>query len=190
MKKISLLIILAFVTVSSKAQIHETDYEIKITEFYKNLETKLVSDTIINVDSLSKTEIKNKLKNVFSRDFFVSSKSVLDNESDNQLTYVYITHNLDTWISPTPMYIRLIAQIKDRKYKLSFYDDGNVYEARTSNTVEMPARSFYVSGYFKNSGNVRHGFGILKPVNIYRNEIYKTELLIIQLMKMELKDSW
>ena len=65
MKKIVLFMFLIFFGIKgfSQSKIYQPDYEIKLTEFYKNIDTKLEVDSVIIVDSLSKQEIKNKIKN-------------------------------------------------------------------------------------------------------------------------------
>ena len=46
-------------------------------------------------------------------------------------------------------YIKLVIQFKGGKFKLSYYDDGNVYQSPEKYTMPLSARSKHFIDYFK-----------------------------------------
>jgi hypothetical protein len=92
----------------------------------------------------------------------VNLKEVMVSETDNQIVLVYIIKTPNylkfktlgiTTITPVnyDWYIRLIAQFKDGKIRVQFYDDGNVYKlseySQYGNTPAVPTRSIFIKTF-------------------------------------------
>jgi hypothetical protein len=124
---------------------------------YEDLESKLYTSKVIEISGKSQKELQNTFKN-WAGTTFVNLREVMVSETDNQIVLVYIekvpvsmkvllSNFNDVW----SLYVRLVAEFKDGKMRVSIYDDGNVFKAGTysqyGNVPATQARSFYISSF-------------------------------------------
>ena len=150
-----------------------------IDSLYENKNEFLLFSKIVQTDSLTKEQIIKNIKN-WSGTNFVNSKEVLVSETDEQLVYNYITNEFSTKTLGISVvydwYIRLVIQIKDKKFRLLFYDDGNAYWPSTSRyTSNISARTYHLTQYFNKQGiaktSYEKGLQNLKNSIIYTSDI-------------------
>lgn len=124
---------------------------------YEDVSSKLFVSKVIEMPGKTQKEISTQFKNWASTSF-VNLREIMVSETDNQIVLNYITKT-PTYMKmlgmKTPLvyswYVRVVAQFKDGKAKISFFDDGNVYipseyltYSRTT-TPATPARSMFIS---------------------------------------------
>jgi hypothetical protein len=126
---------------------------------YEDVSSKLFVSKVIEMPDKTQKEISTQFKN-WASTAFVNLREIMVSETDNQIVLNYITKTptyMRTLGLKTPLvyswYVRVVAQFKDGKAKISFFDDGNVYipseyltYARTT-TPATPARSMFISGW-------------------------------------------
>ena len=124
---------------------------------YEDATSKLFISKVIEVPNKTQKELATQFKNWASTSF-VNLREVIVSETDNQIVLNYITRTnsyFKTLGMKNPVeyswYVRLVAQFKDGKIRVQFYDDGNVFRpgeyltyARTT-TPSTPARSMFIS---------------------------------------------
>lgn len=138
------------------------------TEFYKDVNSRLVSEKIIIFDSINKQELMNRFEN-WAGTSFRNYSEVRTSKTDNQITLLYVSNS---------MYIIMNVEFKDYKIRLSFYDDGNVYiPSSYSGNIYIPgvaARSRHMINYFDSDGVLEY-----KPGNGMLNIKGRTASMII-----------
>ncbi|WP_395616688.1 DUF4468 domain-containing protein [Aquirufa sp.] len=149
------LMIIAFLLVSFVTL--SQDEVIPQLKPYEDLESKLYTSKVIEISGKSQKELLNTFKN-WAGTTFVNLREVMVSETDNQIVLVYIekvpvsmkvllTNFNDVW----SLYVRLVAEFKDGKMRVSLYDDGNVFKPGTysqyGNVPATQARSFYISSF-------------------------------------------
>ncbi len=138
------------------------------TEFYKDVNSRLVSEKIIIFDSINKQELMNRFEN-WAGTSFRNYSEVRTSKTDNQITLLYVSNS---------MYIIMNVEFKDYKIRLSFYDDGNVYiPSSYSGNIYIPgvaARSRHMINYFDSDGVLEY-----KPGNGMFNIKGRTASMII-----------
>jgi hypothetical protein len=122
---------------------------------YEDATSKLFVSKVIQMNGKTQKELSTQFKNWASTSF-VNLREVMVSETDNQIVLNYITKT-PTYMKmlgiKTPLvyswYVRLVAQFKDGKVKISFFDDGNVFipaeVTRYATTPSTPARSMFIS---------------------------------------------
>ena len=160
MKKLFLVLTMVFGALVSNAQDEEIVPTIKP---FEDISTYLYTSKVIEVPNKTQKELNQQFKN-WASTAFVNLKEVLVSETENQIVLVYIIQpigyfkmmGLKTYY-PFKHYVRMVAQFKDGKCKISMFDDGNVFsyggyignfkspdtQARTihfigANTIEKP----------------------------------------------------
>ena len=123
---------------------------------YEDAKNFLFISKVIEVPNKSQKELLTQFKNWASTSF-VNLREVIVSETDNQIVLNYITKTNSYFKylgmkSPViySWYVRLVAQFKDGKMRIQFYDDGNVfrpgeYSKYTGTSPSTPARSMYIS---------------------------------------------
>ena len=149
------LMIVAFLLVSF-ASISQ-DEAIPQLKPYEDLEAKLYTSKVIEVSGKSQKELQNTFKN-WAGTTFVNLREVMVSETDNQIVLVYIekvpitmkvllSNFNDVW----SLYIRLVAEFKDGKMRVSIYDDGNAFRpgsySQYGSVPATQARTFYISSF-------------------------------------------
>jgi len=126
-----------------------------IDSLYSDKEQLLINQEIIVVDSVSREELINRIKN-WGGVSFVNLKEVLVSESQDQLVFTYVTSGFyvkSMGITSTlDWYVRMVVQVKDGRIRVQQFDDGNVFRPGSySGGVSVPAtqaRVYHLDDYF------------------------------------------
>jgi len=119
---------------------------------YEDAKNMLFISKVIEIPGKTQKELQTQFKNWASTSF-VNLREVMVSETDNQIVLNYITKTNTYFkilgaknIYTMDWYVRLVAQFKDGKIRIQFYDDGNVYKpSQYSGYPSTPARSMYIS---------------------------------------------
>jgi hypothetical protein len=135
-------------------------------DIYQDSSSLIVFQQVIRTDSVGKTELKKRFKN-WGGKAYINFSEVLVSETDDQMVLVYIVDvpgkdGIGKW------YVRMIANFKDDRVRISLYDDGNA-----------PARQFKTTIYFDRFGKIDPSKSIMwknahNGVIRWRNEILST----------------
>lgn len=153
MKKILILAILIGASItptfsqSEETEVLKTVGILHIDSVYQDKTTYLLFSKVIQMDSLSQSEIRERVKNWAGRSF-VNMEEVLVSETESQLVFNYI-ENYSTKLASMQEYTRMIVQIKDNRLKVSFYDDGNVFISGSGSAPSVPSRTQFIKDYFR-----------------------------------------
>jgi hypothetical protein len=153
MKKVLLGLVLVLGTLVSIAQ----DEVIRNLKDFEKAGEGLYISKVIEIPNKTQKELQTQFKNWASTSF-VNLREVMVSETDNQIVLNYITKTpnyLKVLGMKTPFnydwYVRLVAQFKDGKVRIQFYDDGNVYRpiertgaGGTNQFSATPARSTFI----------------------------------------------
>lgn len=121
---------------------------------WEDINSKLYVSKVIEFDGKSQKDLIVLYKN-WASVAFVNLKEVLVGETESQIVFRYILNTSANYkimgmkgTSGFDWYVRLIAQFKDGKVKVSFFDEGNVPTPSTSvNGIIVPGSpsgSYYV----------------------------------------------
>jgi hypothetical protein len=177
MKKLLLGLVLVFRALVSNAQTQEVVPDLKP---YEDISSRLFISKVVEMPGKTQKEISTQFKNWASTSF-VNLKEVMVSETENQIVLNYIT-NTNTYfklfgvknIYTMDWYVRLVAQFKDGKIRIQFYDDGNVYKpSQYSGYPSSPSRSMYVSVVTNKPESFKD---MHKSVNIMYNLHYQWQL--------------
>ena len=150
------LLVLTMVLVSFVS--YGQDEIIRDVKKFEDATSGLYVSKVIEISNKTQKDLQTQFKNWASTSF-VNLREVMVSETDNQivLNYIIKTPNyLKTLGMKIPMdydwYIRLVAQFKDGKIRVQFYDDGNVFKPGEINkygppTSATPARSMFIKAF-------------------------------------------
>ena len=171
MKKILLVLTLTLGTLVSNGQ----DEVIRNLKDFEKAGEGLYISKVIEIPNKTQKELQTQFKNWASTSF-VNLREVMVSETDNQIVLNYITKTpnyLKTLGMKIPMdyswYIRLVAQFKDGKVCVQFYDDGNAFKpgeySKYGNVPATPARSMFIKSIIytpkpENSKDLHRASGI------------------------------
>jgi hypothetical protein len=152
MKKIIVLLFLTMSFVSYSQE--ETIPQLKP---YEDLASKLYSSKVIEIAGKTQKELQNNFKNWASTSFN-NLREVMVSETDNQIVLVYITKEpalvktiMMTVTIDRSWYVRLVAEFKEGKMRVSIYDDGNVFQpgeySQYGSVPAVQARTQFVSSF-------------------------------------------
>lgn len=159
MKKILFLTFFTSVLLTSFAQNSEIVPDLLP---YDDIKTKLFRSKVIEFPDKSQKDLITLFKNWASTSF-VNLKEVTVSETDNQIVLNYITKT-ETYFRLMGVknsyymdwYVRLVAQFKDGKIRIQFYDDGNVFKpSQYAGYPSTPSRNFYVSSFITKPESVK-----------------------------------
>lgn len=130
------------------------DSDIPELKTWEDINSKLYVSKVMEFEGKSQKELSVLFKNWASISF-VNLKEVLVGETESQIVIRYILNTSANYkimgmkgTSGFDWYVRLIAQFKDSKVKVSFFDEGNVPTPSTSiNGIIVPGSpsgSYYV----------------------------------------------
>jgi hypothetical protein len=147
MKKIALFLTLVL-SFFAKSQF-------QIDSLYTDKEQLLINQKVIIVDSVSREELINRIKN-WGGVSFVNLKEVLVSETQDQLVFTYVTSGFyvkSMGITSTlDWYVRMVVQVKDGRIRVQQFDDGNTFRPGSySGGVSVPAtqaRLYNLDDYF------------------------------------------
>jgi hypothetical protein len=121
-------------------------------DIYQDSSSLIVFQQVIRTDSIGKTELKKRFKN-WGGKAYINFSEVLVSETDDQMVLVYIVDcpgkdGIGKW------YVRMIANFKDDRVRISLYDDGNVFIPASQYSNGLSARASNVTVYFKRYGKI------------------------------------
>lgn len=147
---------------------------------YEDSATRLFISKVIEISGKNQKDISNQFKN-WASIAFANLREVMVSETENQIVLNYITETSSYMKSlgmkiPFSMnwYVRIVAQFKDGKARIQFYDDGNAFKpgeySRYGSVPAIPARSQYISYFTIKPASVKE---MHKPVNVHYNLHYQ-----------------
>jgi hypothetical protein len=125
MRKLNLILLLltSFTTLFAQNTKQEKD-TVFLSEIYLDETTYLVSQKVLEFDSINANELMVRFENWAGQNFRNYDK-VRTSKTDSQITLTYITSSFS---SSLDFYINMVIEFKDNKIRVQFYDDGNVYK--------------------------------------------------------------
>jgi len=148
-------------------------------DIYQDSSSLTVFQQVVNTDSVGKTELKKRFKNWGAKQF-VNLSQVIVSETDDQMVLVYVVNvpwvvksaAFGTYNSKIGWYVRLVANFKDDRVRITQTDYGNTGSSGVS------ARSQRITSWFDRTGKIDPRKNINRPtyemVINWRNEILST----------------
>jgi hypothetical protein len=107
-----------------------------LSKILKDESVNLVSEVVITFDSINSNELINRFEN-WGGQSFRNYSEVRTSKTSEQITIRYVTTSF-----VLDMYVILIAEFKDNKIRLRFYDSGSTY------IRPIPSGSYKIKSYF------------------------------------------
>ncbi len=125
MRKLNLILILltSFTTLFAQNTKQEKD-TVFLSEIYLDETTYLVSQKVLEFDSINANELMVRFENWAGQNFRNYDK-VRTSKTDSQITLTFITSSFSASLD---FYLNMIVEFKDNKMRVQIYDDGNVYK--------------------------------------------------------------
>jgi hypothetical protein len=108
---------------------------------YKNRTTHLMIEKIIQVPNKSQKEINLLIKEWGGLNFR-NLKDVITSDSDGQITMVFVKSGTISY----DWYVRSVIQIKDGRFRVQLFDDGNCFIGG----LNIPERTCHLDFFFNN----------------------------------------
>ncbi|MDO6744200.1 hypothetical protein Q4553_06410 [Tenacibaculum soleae] len=109
---------------------------------FEDLKTHLYKTEIINVDSISPTELQKEFKRITSR-IFINLDKIIANDTENQIVINYVSTTKN--IPKTSWKVRIVSEFKYNRLRLRVYDLGNIYIPSGQYTPTWNESSFFVT---------------------------------------------
>ena len=182
MKKVYLLLLTCSLIINGYSQtIFDTKYQkilhleednsININEIYEDVSKGLVETFIIEVKEKTQKQLVKDFKNWYSN-YFVSLKTTLQSETEDQLVFNYIhtsyyKQGLLQINSSNDHKLRLVVQFKDYKIRVQFIDDLSFLNFGDKNLVVNSSNKYYIKGikYQLYFNELKHMSEILTDIN-------------------------
>ncbi|MEN9987136.1 MAG: hypothetical protein RLZZ585_175 [Bacteroidota bacterium] len=120
-----------------------------LDQIYKDASTYLVSQRVLEFDSLSATELMKRFENWGGQNFR-NYEHVRTSKTESQITLNYITSSFNPDLD---FYIIMVVEFKENKMRVQIFDDANVYKpgsyAGTTYIAGISARTIHIASYFK-----------------------------------------
>ncbi len=121
-------------------------------DIFQDSTSLMVFQQVVRTDSVGKVELKKRFKN-WGGTAFVNYSEVLVSETEDQVVLVFIVDvpgidGIGGW------YVRMIANFKDDRVRITLTDDGNTYRPARQYYAGAAARSFYINAYFQRFGKI------------------------------------
>jgi hypothetical protein len=156
------ILVVAIALIASLSSMAQDLRPLPIDSFYQKKEDLLIYSKVIDFNGKSKTEIINGFKNWGSTNF-VNLKEITVSESEDQIVLNYITKQMYVKFlgstSTCEWYVRLIAEFKEGKMRVSFIDDGNTFWPGNQYAPATRARIYNLSMYFKDGEPLKKAHG-------------------------------
>lgn len=147
-------LLFVFIFISNPLLLKGQDSDVPELKTWEDISTKLYTSRVIDFEGKTQKDLIVLYKN-WASVAFVNLKEVLVGETESQIVIRYILKTSANYkimgmkgTSGFDWYVRLIAQFKDGKVKVSFFDEGNVPTPSTSiNGIIVPGSpsgSYYV----------------------------------------------
>lgn len=120
-----------------------------LDQIYKDASTYLVSQRVLEFDSLSATELMKRFENWGGQNFR-NYEHVRTSKTESQITLNYITSSFNPDLD---FYIIMVVEFKENKMRVQIFDDANVYKpgsyVGTTYIAGISARTIHIASYFK-----------------------------------------
>jgi len=120
-----------------------------IDQIYKDVSTYLVSQRVLEFDSVSAQELMKRFENWGGKNFR-NYDHVRTSKTESQITLNYITSCSSIGLD---FYINMVVEFKDNKMRVQIFDDANVYKpgsyVGTSYIAGIASRTYHIASYFK-----------------------------------------
>jgi hypothetical protein len=148
-------------------------------DIYQDSSSLIAFQQVIHTDSVGVLELKKRFKNWGAKQF-VNLSQVIVSETDDQMVLVYVVNvpwvvksaAFGTYSSKIGWYVRLVANFKDDRVRITQTDDGNTGGSGVS------ARSQRITTWFDRTGKIDPSKNVNRPayemVINWRNEILST----------------
>ena len=158
MKKLFLISSIALISNTFLAQNEKQEKDtVFLSQIYIDESTYLVSQKVIEFDSISSDELIIRFENWAGQNFRNYDK-VRTSKTESQITLNYITSTFNTALD---FYLIMVVEFKDNKIRVQIFDDGNVYKpgsySGSTYISGISARTYRVKSYFSD------GMIIYKP---------------------------
>lgn len=158
MKKLFLISSIALISNTFLAQNEKQEKDtVFLSQIYLDESTYLVSQKVIEFDSISSDELIIRFENWAGQNFRNYDK-VRTSKTESQITLNYIT---STFNDALDFYLIMVVEFKDNKIRVQIFDDGNVYKpgsyAGSRYIAGISARIYHIRSYFSD------GMIIYKP---------------------------
>jgi hypothetical protein len=146
MRKLKMVIIALMMCLVSSISLGQEKDTLKLSKILKDESVNLVSEVVITFDSINSNELINRFEN-WGGQSFRNYSEVRTSKTSEQITIRYVTTSF-----VLDMYVILIAEFKDNKIRLRFYDDGNCfkpgYYSGSTYIRPIPSGSYKIKSYF------------------------------------------
>jgi len=119
-----------------------------LSQVYLDESTYLVSQKVIEFDSITAEELMIRFENWGGQNFRNYEK-VRTSKTESQITLNYIT---STFNAALDFYINMVVEFKDNKIRVQIFDDANVYKPGSySGTIYIAGiagRTYHLKSYF------------------------------------------
>lgn len=120
-----------------------------LDQIYKDASTYLVSQRVLEFDSVSAQELMKRFENWGGQNFR-NYENVRTSKTESQITLNYITSSFNPDLD---FYINMVVEFKDNKIRVQIFDDANVFKpgsyAGTTYIAGIASRTYHVASYFK-----------------------------------------
>lgn len=128
----------------------QEDNSININEIYEDVSKGLVETFIIEVKDKNQKQLIKDFKNWYSN-YFVSLKTTLQSETEDQLVFNYIhtsyfKQGMLQINSSHDHHLRLVVQFKDYKIRVQFIDDLKFVNYGDRELVTNSSNKYYLKG--------------------------------------------
>jgi len=155
----------------------EEENSITINEIYEDVNKGLIETFIIEVKDKNQKQLLKDFKNWYSN-YFVSLKTTLQSETEDQLVFNYIhtsyfKQGLLQIKSTQDHHLRLVVQFKDYKIRVQFFDDLSFVRYGDKDLIVNSSNKYFIKGikYQLYVNELKHMSEILTDLNIDINKI-------------------
>jgi hypothetical protein len=155
----------------------EEENSITINEIYEDVNKGLIETFIIEVKDKNQKQLLKDFKNWYSN-YFVSLKTSLQSETEDQLVFNYIhtsyfKQGLLQIKSTQDHHLRLVVQFKDYKIRVQFFDDLSFVRYGDKDLIVNSSNKYFIKGikYQLYVNELKHMSEILTDLNIDINKI-------------------
>lgn len=148
MKKVLCIILLYYGNTLFGQNAKQERDTVFLSQVYLDESTYLVSQKVIEFDSITAEELMIRFENWGGQNFRNYEK-VRTSKTESQITLNYITSTFNTALD---FYINLVVEFKDNKIRVQIFDDGNVYKPGSYSgsvyTAGISSRTYHLKSYF------------------------------------------
>ena len=188
MKKsiLTVAMLVAIMSVKAQTTINTDGVEVfHVDSLFEDKSSLLLTSRVIEVPDVNQAEIKRRILN-YAGVVFRDVSKVLVSESNDQLVFNYIeTTTYKTLGMPSELkeYVRLVVQIKDNRFRVLAYDDGNAFIPGTyskyGSSPAIAAHSIYFTSRFtdgvaKSKGLNKSQFQMIQSLDTAVNSTVKS----------------